>query len=140
MFDITGRPIIFSIIVSSLILTLSICEIKEKNVCFVDRCLSFCPFSFGHCVVSPSSIYIFFGIFKLFLQIIMIKNKLWKMAWCQMHTRLLLVHPAFNQSCRYQSIPSEQRETAGHHLHSKLSLCVTHVSQFWAVLQAGKKN
>ena len=20
-------------------------------VCFVDRCLSFCPFSFGHCVV-----------------------------------------------------------------------------------------
>ena len=26
-------------------------------VCFVDRCLSFCPFSFGHCVVCPSSIY-----------------------------------------------------------------------------------
>ena len=25
-------------------------------VCFVDRCLSFCPFSFGHCVVC-SSIY-----------------------------------------------------------------------------------
>ena len=23
--------------------------------CFVDRCLSFCPFSFGHCVVCPSS-------------------------------------------------------------------------------------
>ena len=23
-------------------------------VCFVDRCLFFCPFSFGHCVVSPS--------------------------------------------------------------------------------------
>jgi hypothetical protein len=23
-------------------------------VCFVDRCLSFCPFSFGHCVVCPS--------------------------------------------------------------------------------------
>jgi len=22
-------------------------------VCFVDRCLSFCPFSFGHCVVCP---------------------------------------------------------------------------------------
>ena len=37
---------------------------------FVDRCLSFCPFSFGHCVVCPSSIYGFglpFGIFKLFL-------------------------------------------------------------------------
>jgi hypothetical protein len=27
------------------------------NACFVDRCLSFCPFSFGHCVVCSSSIY-----------------------------------------------------------------------------------
>jgi hypothetical protein len=27
-----------------------------KNM-FVDRCLSFCTFSFGHCVVCPSSIY-----------------------------------------------------------------------------------
>ena len=26
-------------------------------VCFVDRCLSFCTFSFGHCVVCSSSIY-----------------------------------------------------------------------------------
>jgi hypothetical protein len=26
-------------------------------VYFVDRCLSFCPFSFGHCVVCPSLIY-----------------------------------------------------------------------------------
>jgi hypothetical protein len=26
-------------------------------VCIVDRCLSFCPFSFGHCVVCSSSIY-----------------------------------------------------------------------------------
>jgi hypothetical protein len=26
-------------------------------VCFVDRCLSFCTFSFDHCVVSSSSIY-----------------------------------------------------------------------------------
>ena len=25
--------------------------------CFEDRCLSFCPFSFGHCVVCPSPIY-----------------------------------------------------------------------------------
>jgi hypothetical protein len=24
------------------------------KVCFVDRCLSFCTFSFGHCVVCPS--------------------------------------------------------------------------------------
>ena len=49
-------------------------------VCFVDRCLSFCTFSFGHCVVCPSSLAIVlsvllrftdsdypFGIFKLFL-------------------------------------------------------------------------
>jgi hypothetical protein len=28
-------------------------------VCFVDRCLSFCPFSFGHCVVCSSSTYWF---------------------------------------------------------------------------------
>ena len=26
-------------------------------VCFVNRCLSFCTFSFGHCVVCSSSIY-----------------------------------------------------------------------------------
>ena len=41
-------------------------------VCFVDRCLSFGTFSFGHCVVCSSSIYGFwlppFGSFKLFLQ------------------------------------------------------------------------
>jgi hypothetical protein len=36
-------------------------------VCFVDRCLSFCPFSFGHCVFCSSSIYGLFGIFNLFL-------------------------------------------------------------------------
>jgi len=34
-------------------------------VCFVDRCLSFCPFSFNLCVVCPSSIYAYV-IFKLF--------------------------------------------------------------------------
>ena len=28
-------------------------------VCFVDRCLSFCTFSFGHCVVCSSQIYEF---------------------------------------------------------------------------------
>jgi hypothetical protein len=27
-------------------------------ICFVDRCLSFCTFSFGHCVVCSSSIYV----------------------------------------------------------------------------------
>jgi hypothetical protein len=28
-------------------------------VCFVDQCLSFCTFSFGHCVVCSSLIYVF---------------------------------------------------------------------------------
>ena len=40
------------------------------TTCFVERCLSFCPFSFGHCVVYPTSSKDFdypFGIFKLFL-------------------------------------------------------------------------
>ena len=38
-------------------------------VCFVDSCLSFCPFSFGHCVVCPSFyvLRILIGIFKHFL-------------------------------------------------------------------------
>ena len=26
-------------------------------ICFIDRCLSFCNFTFGHCVVGSSSIY-----------------------------------------------------------------------------------
>ena len=43
--------------------------IRSLVLCFVDRCLSFCTFSFGHCVVRSSSIddsdYPF-GIFKLF--------------------------------------------------------------------------
>jgi len=41
-------------------------------VWFVDRCLSFCRFSFGHCVFCSSLIYRFwlppFGIFKLFFK------------------------------------------------------------------------
>jgi hypothetical protein len=34
-------------------------------VCFVDRCLSCCTFSFGHCVICPSSIYRFWLITPL---------------------------------------------------------------------------
>ena len=43
-------------------------------VCFVDHCLFFCTFYFGHCVVCSSSIYDSdcpFGIFKLFLLLCM---------------------------------------------------------------------
>jgi preprotein translocase subunit SecG len=35
-------------------------------VCFVDRCLSFCTFSFGHCVVCSSSTYGFWLLFGIF--------------------------------------------------------------------------
>ena len=47
-------------------------------ICFVDHCLSFCTFSFGHCVVCSSLIYGFWlpplGIFKLFLNSEVIKS------------------------------------------------------------------
>ena len=36
-------------------------------ICFVDSCLSFCTFSFGHCVVRYPDFDCPFGIFKLFL-------------------------------------------------------------------------
>jgi hypothetical protein len=40
-------------------------------LCFVDRCLSCCPFSFGHCVVCSSSYSDYsFGIFKVFFRFI----------------------------------------------------------------------
>ena len=53
-------------------------------VCFVDRCLSFCSFSFDHCVVCASSIYGFlypFGIFKLFWQLKCISEDKWIFNW-----------------------------------------------------------
>jgi hypothetical protein len=34
-----------------------VCSFLVLSVCFVDRCLSFCNCSFGHCVVCSSSIY-----------------------------------------------------------------------------------
>ena len=53
--------------------------------CFVDRCLSFYPFTFDHCVICPSSIYglpLPFGIFKLFLYLMLyfvFKERCWDM-------------------------------------------------------------
>jgi len=44
-------------------------------VCFVDSCLSFCPFSFSHLVVCPSSIYGFL-LPLLFIQTLLV---------CQIH-------------------------------------------------------
>ena len=40
-------------------------------VCFVDRCLSFCTFSFGHCVDCSSSIY-GFALYLWYLQTLLI--------------------------------------------------------------------
>ena len=37
-------------------------------VCFVDHCLSFCPFSFGHCFVCSSAIYGLFWLPLWYLQ------------------------------------------------------------------------
>ena len=44
-------------------------------ICFVDRSLSFCTFSFGHCVVCSSSIY-GFGLPLWYLQTLLIITKL----------------------------------------------------------------
>jgi hypothetical protein len=60
---------------SSLRFLIEVCVTRSLvlYVCFVDCCLSFCIFSFGHCVVCSSSIYGFwlpFGIFKHFLRVV----------------------------------------------------------------------
>jgi hypothetical protein len=42
--------------------------------------LSFCPFSFGHCIVCSSLIYDSdypFGIFKLFLSVVAVEGGMW---------------------------------------------------------------
>jgi hypothetical protein len=53
-------------------------------VCFVDRCLFFCTFSFGHCVVYSSSIYGFW------LPIWYLQTLLKDMLDCAQKIRLLL--------------------------------------------------
>ena len=50
-------------------------------VCFIYCCLFFCPCSFGHCVVCSFSIYDSdypFGIFKLFLLLIIVLSVLFR--------------------------------------------------------------
>jgi hypothetical protein len=54
-------------------LTVNKVKLRIAYLSFVDHCLSFCPFSFAHCVVCTPSIYGFwlpFGIFKLFCKFI----------------------------------------------------------------------
>ena len=62
-------------------------------VCFADRCLSFCSFSFDHCVVCSSSIYTDsdfpFGILKLFFVIWRRKNCLIQSFWKKLFWYLL---------------------------------------------------
>ena len=48
-------------------------------VCFEDRCLSFCTFSFGHCVVSPSINGFWLPLW--YLQALLSQNVIW--GWCQ---------------------------------------------------------
>ena len=55
-------------------------------VCFIDRCLSFCPFSFGHCVVCCSSIY-GFGLPLWYLQTLL--------PTCKFHSQMTLLEVLF---------------------------------------------
>ena len=51
-------------------------------VCFVDRCLSFCPFSFGHCVVCFSSIYGFWlPLWYLQALLVIIQCRIHELTW-----------------------------------------------------------
>ena len=56
---------------SGVLVTRSLC------VYFVDRCLSFCTFSFDHCVVCSSSTYVFW-LPLWYLQILLSKNRKYK--------------------------------------------------------------
>ena len=53
-------------------------------LCFVDRCLSFCTFSFGHCVVCPSSMY-----------------GCWKPSW---YLQTILIPPINHKSLPFQNV------------------------------------
>ena len=56
-------------------------------VCFVDRCLSFCTFSFGHCVVCSSSIYELW-LPLWYLQTLLRENRMGNQEWTiQRHWR-----------------------------------------------------
>jgi len=63
-------------------------------VCFVSRCLSFCPVSFDHCVVCPSSIYGFWLPLWYMQTLLSMKTttfKLQKIQWtASMKTHVLL--------------------------------------------------
>ena len=69
-------------------------------VCFVDRCLSFCTFSFGHCVVCSSSIYGFWlPLWCLQTLIWLFRNRNYKLyPWHMKNNRREYID---GTSCRY---------------------------------------
>jgi hypothetical protein len=48
-------------------------------VCFADRCLSFCTFSFGHCVVCSATIYRFWLPLCYFQTLFLIEATIWQL-------------------------------------------------------------
>ena len=56
---VTQSSVLCVMLCRSLIVFSGVCVTRSLVlcVCCVDRCLSFCPFSFGHCVVCSSSTY-----------------------------------------------------------------------------------
>jgi hypothetical protein len=70
-------------------------------VCFVDRCLYFCTFSFGHCVVCSSSIYGFWlplWYLQTLLNICLTKCYLWKLFNCTYCCFMCLLYLYSNKS------------------------------------------
>ena len=67
-------------------------------VCFVNRCLSFCTFSFGHCAVCSSSIY-GFGIPLWYLQTVLVISYFYYIPYWQyiLFKVLFLQMPKTNQ-------------------------------------------
>jgi hypothetical protein len=59
-------------------------------VCFVDHCLSFCTFSFGHCVVCSSSIYGFW-LSLYYLQTLLIDEDLTATVKCRTTITMLFL-------------------------------------------------
>jgi hypothetical protein len=66
--------------------------------CFVDYCLSLCPFSFGHCIVCPTSIYDFWwlllvsSIFYVYLCILNFANLQLDTNWSRNRVSIDILH------------------------------------------------
>jgi len=82
-------------------------------VCFVERCLSFCHFSFGQCVVCPSSIY---GLWFTLLVSYWLWFTLWVSYWlwftllvsshsyyCKLYTCMLIFYCSINIDIKFSA-------------------------------------